>query len=111
MSTSPILGQVALGYSPMIDRNRAVIATRLTVFPLRPEQQLDVAQLLEAVGAVWPASGAGASLNILSESLLQDLLHAQPSSNLMVEVPSFIAVDEANVESLKTLHANGNTLL
>jgi EAL and modified HD-GYP domain-containing signal transduction protein len=111
MTNSPILGQVALGYSPMIDRNRVVIATRLTVFPLRPDIKLDVGQLLEAVGEVWPASGPSASLNILSEGLLQDLLQAQPSTNLMVEVPSFIAVDEANVEVLKTLRANGSTLL
>ena len=52
-----ILGQVALGYSPFIDRNRTVAATRLTVFPLRPDATLDVAQLLHAVGDVWPASG------------------------------------------------------
>ena len=111
MTTPSILGQVALGYSPMIDRQRAVIATRLTVFPLRPDVKLDVGQLLEAVGEVWPASGAAASLNILSEGLLNDLLHAQPPSNLMVEVPSFIAVDEANVPALQTLHANGSVLL
>ena len=36
-----ILGQVALGYSAFIDRNRAVTATRLTVFPLKPDQALD----------------------------------------------------------------------
>jgi c-di-GMP phosphodiesterase len=106
-----ILGQVALGYSPFIDRNRSVSATRLTVFPLRPDAVLDVAQLLHAVGDVWPASGAKVSLNIVSESLLQDLMRAQPSSNLMVEVPAFMAVDPANVESLKALVANGNTLL
>ena len=46
-----ILGQVALGYSPFIDRNRTVIATRLTVFPLHPEVKLDAAQLLHAVGS------------------------------------------------------------
>ena len=79
-----ILGQVALGYSPFIDRNRSVSATRLTVFPLRPDSVLDVAQLLHAVGDVWPASGGRVSLNVVSESLLQDLLRAQPSSNLMV---------------------------
>ena len=40
-----ILGQVALGYSPFIDRNRTVAATRLSVYPLRPDANLDVAQL------------------------------------------------------------------
>jgi EAL and modified HD-GYP domain-containing signal transduction protein len=106
-----ILGQVALGYSPFIDRNRSVTATRLTVFPLRPDAVLDVGQLLHEVGNVWPASGARVSLNVVSESLLQELLLAQPSANLMVEVPAFMAVDPANVDALAALHANGSTLL
>ena len=80
MSDPAILGQIALCYSPFIDRNRAVSATRLTVFPLRPDAELDVAQLLHAVGSVWPASGGRVSLNIVSESLLHDLLKAQPSA-------------------------------
>jgi EAL and modified HD-GYP domain-containing signal transduction protein len=106
-----ILGQVALSYSPFIDRNRAVAATRLSVFPLRPDVTLDVAQLLHAVGDVWPASGGQVSLNVVSESLLHDLLQASPSANLMVEVPNFMASDPDNVEALTRLHAAGNTLL
>ncbi len=106
-----ILGQVALGYSPFIDRNRAVAATRLSVWPLRPDAKLDVAQLLHAVGDVWPASGGSVSLNVVSESLLHDLLQASPSTNLMVEVPNFMASDPANVPALTRLHAAGNTLL
>jgi EAL and modified HD-GYP domain-containing signal transduction protein len=105
------LGQVALGYSPFIDRSRAVTATRLTIYPLRPELKPDVAQLLHAVGGVWPADGGRASLNIVSESLLQDLMGASPSANLMIEIPAFMACDEANVESLQALHRAGNTLL
>ena len=111
MSDASILGQVALGYSPFIDRKRAVAATRLTVFPLRPDAVLDVAQLLEAVVEVWPASGGRVSLNVVSESLLHDLLLARPAANLMVEVPAFMAADEANVEALCALHAHGSTLL
>lgn len=111
MSEATILGQVALGYSPFIDRNRSVTATRLTVFPLRPDAVLDVGQLLHEVGNVWPASGARVSLNVVSESLLQELLLARPSANLMVEVPAFMAVDPANVDALTALHANGSTLL
>ena len=106
-----ILGQVALGYSPFIDRNRTVAATRLSVFPLRPDATLDVAQLLHAVGDVWPASGGSVSLNVVSESLLFDLLQASPSANLMVEVPNFMAADPANVEAIVRLHGAGNTLL
>jgi EAL and modified HD-GYP domain-containing signal transduction protein len=111
MSDANILGQIALGYSPFIDRNRAVTATRLTVFPLRPDAVLDVGQLLHEIGNVWPANGARVSLNVVSESLLQGLLFARPSANLMVEVPAFMAADPANVDALVALHANGSTLL
>jgi c-di-GMP phosphodiesterase len=111
VSDAAILGQVALGYSPFIDRNRAVTATRLTVFPLRPDAVLDVGQLLHEVGNVWPASGGRVSLNVVSESLLQELLLARPSPNLMVEVPAFMAVDPANIEALVSLHGNGSILL
>jgi EAL and modified HD-GYP domain-containing signal transduction protein len=110
-TSSSILGQIALGYSPFVDRNRVVIATRLTVMPLRPDAQLDIAQLLHEVGNVWPASGSRVSLNIVSESLLQGLLGAQPSANLMVEIPAFMAADPANVPAITALHAGGSTLL
>lgn len=109
--TDAILGQVALGYSPFIDRNRAVTATRLTVFPLNPEAQLDAAQLLHAVGSVWPADGARVSLNVASERLLHDLLEATPSPNVMIEVPAFMAGEPDNVAALQTLHKQGTTLL
>lgn len=106
-----ILGQVALGYSAFIDRNRAVTATRLTVFPLKSDLVLDAAQLLEAVASVWPPEGGRVSLNVTSESLLQDLLRSSPSHNLMVEVPAFMAADPINTEALVALHAHGTTLM
>ena len=111
MSDTSILGQIALGYSPFIDHKRGVSATRLTVFPLLPDAVLNVAELLEAVVEVWPAHGGRVSLNVVSESLLHDLLLARPAENLMVEVPAFMAADEANVEALCALHAHGTTLL
>jgi c-di-GMP phosphodiesterase len=106
-----ILGQVALCYSPFIDRQRAVTATRLTVFPLHTDTPLDAAQLLHAIGTVWPANGGKVSLNIASETLLQDLLVAGPSANLMVEVPAFMACDPQNTSALTALHAQGSVLL
>ena len=106
-----ILDQIALGYSPMIDRNRNVVATRLTVFALRPDAPLDAGQLLQMVGGVWPEGGGKVALNLLSESLLRDLLNAKPSANVMIEVPSFMASDAAHVAALQALRANGNALL
>ena len=56
------------------------LATRLTVFPLRPDAPLDAGALLEAVADVWPEGGGKVSLNVVSETLLHDLLRRAPSS-------------------------------
>ncbi len=106
-----ILGQVALGYCPFIDRDRTVTATRLTAVPLSPALRLDAGQFLDVVRSVWPADGGRVSLNVVSESLLQDLLEAEPAGNVMIEVPAFMASDEANSASIRRLHENGNQLL
>ncbi len=113
MSTQehPILAQVVLGYSPMIDRERAVSATRLTIFPARPDVALDAGALLAAVAEVWPESGGRVSLNVVSETLLQDLLRAQPSANVMLEIPAFMACDAGHSQAIVALHGRGNTLL
>ncbi len=106
-----ILGQTALAYSPVIDRNRSVTATRLTVWPLQQGTRLDASTLLEALGEAWPVGGQALWLNVASESLLQDLMQAQPGSHILLEIPAFMACDEAHADALCTLHANGNTLL
>jgi EAL and modified HD-GYP domain-containing signal transduction protein len=111
MNDHPILGQVVLGYSPMIDRARSVMATRLTVFPVRPDLQVDAAELLAAVAATWPEAGGKVVLNIAGEQLLAQLLTAAPAANLMVEVPAFMAGDEGHTEALLQLYGRGNTLL
>lgn len=106
-----VLGQVAMSYAPMIDRQRAISATRLTVFPLVPGAPLDAAALLDELAQVWPEGGRQVSLNVLSETLLEDLIHAQPSANLMVEIPAFMAADEKHTAAIRSLHAAGGTLL
>jgi c-di-GMP phosphodiesterase len=106
-----ILNHVVLGYSPMIDRERAITATRLTVFPARTDQPLDAGALLAAVAEVWPEGAGKVSLNVVSESLLHDLMLAKPSANLMLEVPAFMAADIAHSEAINTLFGRGNTLL
>ena len=107
----PILGQVALSYCPIIDRQRNVMATRLTVTPLRPGRTPPVGELLDAVAQVWPADGPSVALSVRSETLLADLLAVQPTTNVMVEVPKFMAGDPLHRESIQTLAANGNVLL
>ena len=111
MNEHPVLGQVALGYSPMIDRHRAVTAIRVTVFPNKPDHPPRAGDLLAALASTWPAEGGRVSLNIVGETLLQDLLQTELPLNMMVEVPAFMAADIAHTEALQALHQHGNTLL
>jgi EAL and modified HD-GYP domain-containing signal transduction protein len=123
MPGTATLGQIALGYSPIINAQRAVAATRLTVFPLRPEIEPDGAALLRLIDSVWPAvalaeaSRATAmrphpqvSLNIASEGLLHSVMRAAPGSHLMLEVPAFMAGDTAHAEALQRLFMSGTAL-
>jgi EAL and modified HD-GYP domain-containing signal transduction protein len=111
MNEHPVLGHVALGYSPMIDRHRAVTAIRVTVFPNKPDNPPRAGDLLTALAGTWPADGGRVSLNIVGETLLQDLLQTELPLNMMVEVPAFMAADIAHTEALQALHQHGNTLL
>ncbi|MFN3296396.1 EAL and HDOD domain-containing protein [Caldimonas sp.] len=106
-----VLRNIALSYSPMVDRSRKIVATRLTVSSLRTQEALKADHLLAAIAEVWPEGGQPVSLNVMSETLLNDLLRARPLSSVMVEIPSFIACDPANTQVIAQLHANGNTLL
>ena len=106
-----ILGAVALGYTPLIDRQRMVTATRLTVMPLRPDAKLEAPELLAAVAEVWPSGGGAVILNVLSEDLLEGLLRTEPSANVMIEVPAFMATDAAHGELLLALKKRGIPLL
>ncbi|MBP9062905.1 MAG: histidine kinase, partial [Aquabacterium sp.] len=107
----PILGQTALAYSPVIDRNRTVIATRLTVMPLTQDTALNASALLTVLADTWPEGGQQLWLNVASESLLQDLLQAEIPGHIYIEVPAFMAIDAANSAALLALHERRNTLL
>ena len=111
MTEQSILGRVALGYSPIVDTNRNIRATRLGVFPMNAEAKLDAPGLLKAIGEVWPADGPQVFLNLGSEALLVDLLAAKPAKNLLVEVPAFMAGEPAMAAAMAAAHANGNGLL
>jgi EAL and modified HD-GYP domain-containing signal transduction protein len=138
MQDHPVLGQVTLGYSPMIDRQRAVVATRLTVFPERPDATPDAGALLAAFDEVWPAvddgkpqtlqarplnapgtaqgSGPGGrqslvSLNIAGEALLQSVMAIGPGPQRMLEVPAFMAGGAEHAASLRHLQAQGVVML
>jgi c-di-GMP phosphodiesterase len=116
----PVLSQLALGYSAIVDAQRAVIGSRLTISLPRADAVVDGAALLAALHEVWPApetapkrvgnmvSPGTVALNVVGEPLLMALLDAQPQAPFALEVPSFVVAEHA--ASLAACHAAGSEL-
>ena len=131
MLEHPLLAHLVLGYSAVIDRQRAVVATRLTLAPLPADIPIDGAALVQMLGDVWPeAAGAlslrlrpvsdsthasptaGVSLlvNAAGESLLRSLLDAPAVPRFMIELPAFMAADPVVAASARALSDAGGLL-
>lgn len=102
-----ILPGIALGYAPVIDRQRAIAGTRLTLVPLRADAKADHAELLAALAAVWPQGGE--LLSPQGEALLTALIAQPPAEPVQIEVPAFIAADASQTAPLAALKAAGHT--
>lgn len=102
-----ILPGIALGYAPVIDRQRAITATRLTLVPLRADARIDHAELLAALAATWPKGGAVISPQ--GEALLTALLAQPPAEPTQIEVPAFIAAEPAQADAIAALKTAGHS--
>ncbi len=102
-----ILPGLALGYAPVIDRQRAIAGTRLTLVPLRADARVDHAELLAALGATFP--NGGAIISPQGEALLAALLAQPPAEPSQIEVPAFIAADATHAGAIAALKAAGHT--
>jgi c-di-GMP phosphodiesterase len=110
LNEHPILAQLVLGYCPMLDRQRGVVATRLTVFPQRPELAPDAPATLAALAEAWPEGSGTLLLNLAGEGLLRDSLALEPPANFGFELPAFMAADAQHAAVLAALHARGTAL-
>ena len=97
----PILGQIALSYSPVIDRNRAVTATRLTVWPINPSQRLDAAALLALYHPAGQACLTDAANKAYGDYMISRELKNTIPDNAVVQVVS----DKAALAELNQTNA------
>lgn len=111
MNDHPVLGRVLLGYMPMIDANRAIVATRVAVFPARPDIEIDAPALLAALAEAWPADAPPVVLAPAGEDLLRDMLADNLPAPMGLEVPAFMATDAAVMPLLQAQHRRGTRLL
>ncbi len=111
MSSQTALGKIALGYSPLIDRHRAITAIRLNVHDTVSGSTPHAADVLGALSNHWVSGSGRACLNLSNQSLVQELMIAEVPPHVMIEVPADIACDPQQTSSLMALHIRGNTLL
>jgi c-di-GMP phosphodiesterase len=102
-----ILPGIALGYAPVIDRQRAIAGTRLTLVPLRADAKLDHAELLAALSAAFPQGRT--VLSPQGEALLAALLQQPPAEPSQIEVPAFFAADAAQADTIAGLKGAGHS--
>lgn len=108
-STHPVLGQLALGYAPLVSSKLDIEATRVTVFALRPEASPSAPELLAALAEAFPDKPV--VLNVSHEGLLKGLLSAPLPRNFRVELPSFLLGDADLAEQVKARQAEGVAVL
>ncbi|HNT37768.1 MAG TPA: HDOD domain-containing protein [Rubrivivax sp.] len=132
MFDHPLLARLVLGYSAVIDRQRSVVATRLTLAPADSGGAgFDGAELVDLLGQAWPEAagalslrmrplegGGGAKataglsllLNAAGESLLQALLAAPATPRFAIEVPAFMTAEAGVAAAVQALAEGGGTL-
>jgi len=108
MQSHPVLSQVALGYSPMINRQHSVVATRLTIFPQPADALPDSAELFRALDEVWPPAAGTAAADGTAGDLNLTLrpLDAAVSAN-----SATAPVAAANAHAPLSLNIAGEALL
>lgn len=116
----PVLAQLAISHSPVIDAQRASVGTRLTLARWRPELTPGGAEVLAALAEVWPDAAArkpGAAftpgtvvLNVVGEGLLHALLAAPARAPFALEVPAFLLADATTHAPLRAWHEAGGEL-
>ncbi|MFO1330390.1 MAG: HDOD domain-containing protein [Rubrivivax sp.] len=123
MQAHPLLNHVVLGYGAVVDRQRSVVATRLTLFPEAGSTGVDGAQLLQLLASPWPQPESGARkglalkggpvgvlVNAAGEGLLRALLAAPPDPFCAIEVPAFMLGDAALAQAAAACAGAGGVL-
>jgi EAL and modified HD-GYP domain-containing signal transduction protein len=118
MQDSPLLGQILLGYAPIVGAGGEVSGLRLALMPDQPQTRLDAAELLKWLahsfpGEQTPSAGAPLQLliNIVSESLLDELMGLNPPPRFGLELPAFMTSGAERSGRFRDLNAKQVSLV
>ena len=86
------LSDVVLGYAPVIDRWRTTAGMRLRVGAVTPQRWPRLDQLYRELADAMPTGAPPVMLSLNRDDVPRDILRAQPSASLWLEVPAGFAV-------------------
>lgn len=111
MQDSPLLGQILLGYTPVVGVDGQVGGLQLALMPAHSGARLDAAELLKLLVRAFPQQVSPRSdasldvlINIVSEALLDDLIGLHPPSHFGLELPAFMTSGADRAERFRELH-------
>jgi EAL and modified HD-GYP domain-containing signal transduction protein len=111
MQDSPLLGQILLGYAPVVGAEGQVGGLQLALMPARSGARLDAAELLKLLVRAFPEQVTPRSdapldvlINIVSEALLDDLMGLQPPPHFGLELPAFMTSGADRAGRFRELH-------
>jgi c-di-GMP phosphodiesterase len=99
LGLTPLLGSISMSYAPLVDRQRRIFGTRLTMLSVRPQDRLPVGLLVEQLNSLWPEAKAPVLLAPLDSQLDESLLAWSPPPNAVLEIPT-IALRDPRVQGL-----------
>jgi EAL and modified HD-GYP domain-containing signal transduction protein len=118
MQDSPLLGQILLGYAPIVGAGGQLSGLRLALMPDQSQTRLDASELLKWLAHAFPGDQtprAGAPLqvliNIVSESLLDELMSLHPPPRFGLELPAFMTSGAERSGRFRDLHAKQVSLV
>lgn len=118
MDDHTILGRIHLGYAPVVDRQREVIAQQVTIFPGRSESLGDIGFLLRSLQELVTPNDRSASaispiqllLSAASETLLDGLLQGGLPAEMAPVLPSFLAAAPRRLAAMQAHGERGGSL-
>src|SRR5258706_2468997 len=105
-----VLGTMSICYAPLIDKKRKAIGTRLTMLATNPQERPPIGQVLAALNAVWPESGAPVLVAPRDAEFDETALDWDPPSNAILELPTTALRDPRTQTVAQSLFRDGKRL-
>ena len=96
------LSNAILGYEPVLDRRRNILATRLSVMAANPARPLSAARVYEELTPLWPVDAGPLLIDVAGAMPDEELLRIRPVSNCWLGMSVEVANQPAECGATQT---------